>query len=508
MLIWGAVRKNGNNVSVVDILVPADDARHIHFLVAERLAERGHDVALVGAEAAGVSHAFDKILKAERRLMRIKGNDLFERRPDARLAAARGAADLRIDLTCKDIDLAGPVISPRFSGCTSVAEAARLLLRGHLPDVEIVLDGRKTIARAAPMADSRLSLVRGLNDILARTLTLLVDAVDRYLKNEEDKFPLPAPVKPVQSPEPAQLIGAYLFSMLPRQVLGAAKRPVLNRHRWNVSYRFHKGTRVAATGLLAGEPWTVLDDDGHRFYADPFPFEWNGRHFIFIEDFPEGDTKAVISVAEVFADGQPIIHSAIVEEPYHLSYPQVFSLNGQIWMLPEGADGGNLVLYRAEAFPLRWVRHATLIPGREIFDATLLEHAGRLWLFASERDGHGSASDMLVVYSSDKLEGPWTPHRSNPIRIDRAAARPGGGFVCAGDRIILPLQDGTNEYGGALGLADLLELNKNTVRLTTPVPILSQDMDAYPRMHTLNGNEHIEVIDRISPRLRRFRRSK
>lgn len=382
-------------------------------------------------------------------------------------------------------------------------------MRGHLPEVDIVLDGRTTIARAAPMIDSRLSLVRGLNGVLARSLTFLVDVADRYLKHEKDRFPPVCPAPPVLPPTPRQLVGAYLFSMLPRQIAGAAKRAVLNMHRWDVSYRFHKGTQVAATGLLAGEAWTVLRDDGDRFYADPFPFEWNGRHFIFVEDFPHGDAKAVISVAEIFADGRQAVHPAIVDEPYHLSYPQVFSRDGEIWMLPESASGGGLVLYRAQAFPERWVRHATLIPEREIFDATLLEHGGRLWLFASERDGHGSASDTMVVYHADTLEGPWMPHRANPIRIDRAAARPGGGFARVGDRIILPLQDGTNEYGGALGLADLLELNEHTVRLSTPVPLLSQDKNAYPRVHTLNGNAQIEVIDCISPRLRRrFRRSK
>lgn len=496
-------------MSVVDIFVPANDARRIHFLVAERLAEKGHDVALVGAGTSGALNALDRILDAERKLMRIRGNNLLERLSNVPLASARSTADLRIDLTGGDASLAGPVIFPRFAGCGSIAEAARLLLRGKLPDVEIVLNVQETIARAAPMVDSRLSLVRGLNDVLARSLTLLVDVVDRYLKNEEGRLAPICPAPPASPPGGRQLVGAYLFSMLPRQIIGAAKRAVLNMHRWNVSYRFHKGTQVAATGLLAGEPWTVLRDDGNRFYADPFPFEWNGRHFIFVEDFPHGNAKAVISVAEIFADGRQVVHPAIVDEPYHLSYPQVFNRDGEIWMLPEGASGGGLVLYRAEAFPERWVRHAVLIPDREIFDATLLDHDGRLWLFATERDGHGSASDTLVVYYADKLEGPWAPHRGNPIRIDRAAARPGGAFVRVRDRVILPLQDGTNEYGGALGLSDLLELNETTVRLSTPVPILSQDMNAYPRVHTLNSNAQIEVIDCISPRLRgRFRRSK
>ena len=144
-----------------------------------------------------------------------------------------------------------------------------------------------------------------------------------------------------------------------------------------------------------------------------------------MEDFRHGGTRAVISVAEVFRDGAPTVPRVVLEEHYHLSYPQVFSHGGEIWMLPEGGSGGNLVLYRAESFPDRWVRHSILVRDRELFDATLLEHGDRLWLFASERDGYGSASDTLVVYHAPCLEGPWVPHPNNPIRIDRTAARPG-----------------------------------------------------------------------------------
>jgi hypothetical protein len=177
----------------------------------------------------------------------------------------------------------------------------------------------------------------------------------------------------------------------------------------------------------------------------------------------------------------------------------VFARDGEIWMLPEGGSGGNLILYRAESFPERWVRHAVLIPDRELFDATLLEHEGRLWLFATERCGYGSASDTLVVFHAPDLQGPWVPHAANPVTVDRTSARPGGHFVRVGDRIVLPLQDGTDGYGGALGLADLVELNETTVRLTTPVPILSPEKSTYPKVHTLTVAGQLEALDCIVP---------
>ncbi|PSJ58895.1 glucosamine inositolphosphorylceramide transferase family protein [Pseudaminobacter soli (ex Li et al. 2025)] len=489
-------------MSAIDVLVPANAVCHLHAVVADRLRENGHDVALVGVDTPAISPALKNILCFERTVLRVRLNSLLETLPAPVLSPARPDAALRVDLTGGGQQFVSPVLAPSFNGCPSLSKAARLLMLGQLPDVDIVLDGAKPVAHAAPMVDSRISIVRGIEDVLARMVTLLVDTAHRYLNGEPGGRVSVGPPSEGDCPTSCQMIGAYVFSVVPRQVAGAAKRLAYNLHRWNVSYRFHRGKRVADTGLLAGEPWITLPDDGNRFYADPFPFEWQGRRFIFVEDFLHGGDKAVISVAEVFGDGSATVPRCVLEEPYHLSYPQVFSHDGEIWMLPEGGAGGNLVLYRAEAFPDRWERHEVLISEWELYDATVLEHSDRLWLFATQRDGYGSASDTLVVFHAKSLQGPWLPHPANPVRINRAAARPGGRFVRVGDRIVLPLQDGTGEYGGALGLADLVELDETKVRLTIPVPILSPDKSTYSKVHTLNSSEHLEVIDCISPVLR------
>ncbi|TGT34668.1 hypothetical protein EN808_35470, partial [Mesorhizobium sp. M8A.F.Ca.ET.165.01.1.1] len=112
---------------------------------------------------------------------------------------------------------------------------------------------------------------------------------------------------------------------------------------------------------------------------------------------------------------------------------------------------GKLMLYRAADFPDGWIPETVLVEG-EISDATLFEHEGLLWLFATDRDGHGSTSDTLVVFSAPALTGPWRPHPANPILIDHRMARPGGAFVRNREgRVLLPVQDGTLGYGGGLG---------------------------------------------------------
>jgi hypothetical protein len=349
------------------------------------------------------------------------------------------------------------------------------------------------------MVDKRESVALGTEDVLARAITLIVSlakafADGRPLQNE--------PSSEVRSGPVTQFLPAYLGSALPRLGREMIRRVSYRHAHWRVGYRFADTPGVVETGRL-GSGWSVLPDPGDHFYADPFPFEWQGQSFLFVEDYPHATGKAVISVVAFDANGVPEAPRVVLEEPHHLSYPQVFERDGAVWMLPEASASGKLTLYRASAFPDRWTAETVLVEG-EISDATLLEHDGQLWLFATDRDGYGSTSDTLVVFSAPALTGPWTPHAGNPILIDHRMARPGGAFVRSRDgRIVLPVQDGTLGYGGGLGLSELLQLDRQTVRLSAPRPIVADGDWPYPKIHTLNRAGRLEVIDGIAAVRRR-----
>jgi hypothetical protein len=289
---------------------------------------------------------------------------------------------------------------------------------------------------------------------------------------------------------------AYGARALPRLGREAVRRARYRHAHWRVGYRFVDGAGVAETGRL-GEGWRQVPDDGSRFYADPFPHRWGENDFIFVEDYPHATGKAVISVVRLGADGSAARPEPVLEEPFHLSYPQVFDWRGESWMLPEASAGGGLTLYRAARYPDRWAAETVLLEG-EISDATLLEHGGSWWLFATERDGHGSTSDTMAVFRAPAPDGPWQPHPMNPIVIDRRRARPGGAFIRSRGRVLLPVQDGTHGYGGGLGLSELLQLDGQVVRLSDPQPVSGAGDWPYPKIHTLNRTGRLEVIDGIA----------
>jgi hypothetical protein len=96
------------------------------------------------------------------------------------------------------------------------------------------------------------------------------------------------------------------------------------------------------------------------------------------------------------------------------------------------------------------------------------------------------------------LIGPWVPHAQNPILVDRRRARPGGAFARIGTELILPVQDGTDGYGGGLGLSRIARLDENVVELSDPTPITAPGDFPYPKIHTLNRAGRLEVIDGIA----------
>lgn len=469
----------------IDVVVP-DPARRWHGLLLERLVARGHALGVHPVSEVNWPITMRAALAMERRIIH-RG----ELSTSIHTTAVQDATvpDLTIDLTGRP-QAAPSSLRIAFAGSFDDATVATSLAAGHLVELDVVLDGR-SFERAAPMVDNRTFVAAAADDIFARAITLMLKAVQRLAAGDRATVPL------IAQPDAGLFPLSYVGSSLPRIVREAARRRAYRFAHWRVGYRLHDSPGVAETGDL-GQGWSVLPDDGTHFYADPFPFEHDGRRYIFVEDYPHATRKAVISVSEMDEQGVPQVPVPVLEEPHHLSYPQVFSRDGEIWMLPEGSGSGKLTLYRAEHFPDRWTPVATLLEG-EISDATLLERNGRFWLFATDRDGGiGSTSDTLVVFHAPTLQGPWMPHRCNPILIDRRRARPGGAVVEVAGRLLLPVQDGTEGYGAGLGLSEIVQLDVEQVVLGDPQAISDRGDFPYPKIHTLNRSGSLEVIDGIA----------
>ncbi|MDF0580440.1 glucosamine inositolphosphorylceramide transferase family protein [Bradyrhizobium yuanmingense] len=413
--------------------------------------------------------------------------------------ASIGTADVIVDFTSAPRDPASPArlyLRPLFNGVAGENAALAAILAGDLPMIEIVneIDG-SVLDRGHPSGEIAAGLSGALETVIARTLTMLA----AILSGRPRIVPhLPRPASTVPRRGPVGYVARGLAVSIAKEIY----RLCCYAPHWHVGWRYNDGPGVWQTGDLSGPSWNVLGDPGNHFYADPFPVTWQGRTFAFFEDLDHRLGKGIIS-AIAFNDAGPIGEvMPVLEEPCHLSYPFLIEDDGELWMIPESSTRGDVALYKCTRFPDKWERYATLLSGLELADVTITRHNGLYYLFGAWRDGTGGYSDSLAIYYADRLLGPWLPHASNPVLIDRASTRPAGNFVTLNDRLWRPVQDCTDGYGAALALAEVVELSptafKQVVRHTLkPGP-------AWPgrKLHTLNRCGRLELIDgsRVQPK--------
>ncbi len=79
-----------------------------------------------------------------------------------------------------------------------------------------------------------------------------------------------------------------------------------------------------------------------------------------------------------------------------------------MYMVPEGSKSGSLRLYRAVTFPVKWEFESVLVQ-QPLIDASIVQHDGRWWMFASNRNQKSSKNCReLEIWCEDnqQMSGP------------------------------------------------------------------------------------------------------
>jgi hypothetical protein len=408
------------------------------------------------------------------------------------------APDLVVDL-CGDAVARCTVWRLAYDGALGELGLLASLLDGRVPRLDL-LDGGGGVASGRLGSDHRGSVALSFDDALARTGTVVAAALRRRLAGRASEM---APSATGAAPaRPAVALASRSARLIARGLVGRLYRLCYHAPHWRTGWRPLRGPDLIDLGRHPEAGWQVLPDDGRRFYADPFPLAFAGTKHVFVEEFPHTTGKAIISAVRFGPDGPVGAPVPVLEEAHHLSYPFVFAQAGSVWMVPESSAAGTVDLYRATRYPGGWVKEATLLSGVVASDATLLEHGGRWWIFATMRDaplgapvGSGSHHDALYLWSAPDFRGPYTPHHANPVLVDPAVARPAGRIVARDGALIRPVQDCAQGYGRALSLARIDRLDPEGFAQTIVGRI--EPGPAWPGsyLHTLNAGGGLECID-------------
>jgi hypothetical protein len=360
----------------------------------------------------------------------------------------QGDFDTVIDLSERGAAHPGRLLRPLYDGSVDTLALAGRLQRGQCPLLDIV-DGDGTILASSYAAIGDSGRLEGRLDLaFARVQALLL----RALAGEG------APLTDRPARSPARFSTARQLKARARRLAARLLAPVRRggraKRHWNIALRRDDlPPDVRHFDLGAYMPLPV---DPATFYADPFVVEREGRAWLFAEAFPYAAGKGVIVCADVGEGATHCDFRTVLERPWHLSYPFVFEWENETYLAPEGSTHGGVEIYRATAFPWEWTLAHHLLPDWPLVDATLFEHEGRLWLFA------GTGWDELFAWHAPGLEGPWTPHRLNPIKSDCRSARPGGRPLRLGGRLLRPAQRCEQAYGEALAWLEIRTLTPDS----------------------------------------------
>lgn len=188
-----------------------------------------------------------------------------------------------------------------------------------------------------------------------------------------------------------------------------------------------------------------------QFLADPFIFVEDSVHYIFFEHQAEGNANIGLLTSRNGEDFK--FEGDILDEEFHLSFPQVFKWGGEYYMLPESKQSGNVLLYKADSFPRKWSVSDTLIKDVTFKDPAILISDSIKLISVSDENL------KQILYSSENLTGPWVKCNLFKERYGDET-RAGGNFFQVGDEWFLPLQRNNRGYGSGISLYKLKYTNK------------------------------------------------
>lgn len=276
-------------------------------------------------------------------------------------------------------------------------------------------------------------------------------------------------------------------------------RDILIEEYWTAFYRKVNGPENGIFGKNQNN-FIPLETDAEDWYADTFLFEKDGTLYLFVEKFNNKSEMGTIAVSEL-KNGKFTKPIEVLKENFHLSYPVVFEENGTVYMMPETNSDNCIQVYRAEQFPLKWVKDHVIVNNIKCVDSINYKN----WIITGELCPEKDKSVNLLIFN--KYDG--RPHAANPIRTSSFDDRGAGSVVTVGGKDLRPTQDCTGSiYGQKVIFKEIIECSEDIYSDKT-IFTLKPDMIPVKGLkplgvHTytyLNGYEVIDVkLNRFNPR--------
>lgn len=258
---------------------------------------------------------------------------------------------------------------------------------------------------------------------------------------------------------------------------------------WNVAWR-----KTAPGAILQDTEtkFTVVKNSFRYWAADPFLFEYNNNVYIFAELYDYIRRRGILSYYKLSEQGEAKWTPIIVEN-YHMSYPYIFQIGQDIYIMPEANASETLYIYKAICFPDKWEKCKVLRNHKKYADTTPFQWDGK---------------NKALTY---QVEDPYHPqlwlldldNEINDVQLDFPQVerrRSAGKVFMLNGKHIRPAQNCVEEYGKGLIFYEYRMDWKGTycekeIAELFPEQLKLSESLYLDGMHTYNCSEHYEVVD-------------
>jgi hypothetical protein len=201
----------------------------------------------------------------------------------------------------------------------------------------------------------------------------------------------------------------------------------------------------------------------HEFIqvADPFLWEADGELMVYYEKkhFKKPGTLHYINLETKIEEKLCL---GLELEGVHLSFPFLFEINGETFMMPETHEQQEISIYK-QTTKGQFEKYKVLLRGCSFVDSILWQSKGLWYLMTTEKttlQNEKAKEYVRRLYFSSNLDLDFIEHPKSPIVKGKTFGRLGGSIIDWNGMQYLPVQDCTNRYGQDLNLFQITKINE------------------------------------------------
>lgn len=254
-----------------------------------------------------------------------------------------------------------------------------------------------------------------------------------------------------EAPGNLELLG-FLFTCNSNRIREERERKS-QRDEWNIGVLYQP-----IASLLEAKPnlnvrWLPAPGPGQQRRA-PFGYVADGQLNVLYGKHDASTGKVDISRLRPKRDNVLKRSRTMLTSEQPLAHPFLLEHEGSTLVVPESGEG-RVDLFRVNENNEALVFVRTLL-AEPLCAPTLFQHHGRWWLFGTKAPLEDVA---LYAYHASTIEGSWTAHPLNPLKMDVRSARPAGTPFVHQGQLFRPALDNSHTPGWRVALMRVLELS-------------------------------------------------